>query len=173
MLANLRCVFAFMSLIKLCCTHPILDLHVHLHLYLHLPRYLVGVDVKGGGGERRGGCLPRSECCISWIVALPWMSTSPPLGHRVMQAPSQVSTPSPTFTILIVGIPKKKPVSTPTLITIFQASTTALSHFLLFLSLCPCRVCIIYAICSFNFYWVTLTSAPLVKPRYSKKHPSF
>ena len=90
-----------------------------------------------------------------------------------MQAPSQVSTPSPTFTILIVGIPKKKPVSTPTLITIFQASTTALSHFLLFLSLCPCRVCIIYAICSFNFYWVTLTSAPLVKPRYSKKHPSF
>ena len=52
MLAKLRCVFAFMSLIKLCCTHPILDLHVHLHLYLHLPRYLVGVDVKGGGGGK-------------------------------------------------------------------------------------------------------------------------
>ena len=55
MLAKPRCVFAFMSLIKLCCTHPILDLHVHLHLYLHLPRYLVGVDVKGGGGKEEEG----------------------------------------------------------------------------------------------------------------------
>ena len=65
MLAKLRCVFAFMSLIKLCCTHPILDLHVHLHLYLHLLRLGRGRGEGGGGGERRGGCLPRSECCIS------------------------------------------------------------------------------------------------------------
>ena len=61
MLAKLRCVFAFMSLIKLCCTHPILDLHVHLHL-LRLGR---GRGEGGEGGEGRGGCLPRSECCIS------------------------------------------------------------------------------------------------------------
>ena len=57
MLAKLRCVFAFMSLIKLCCTHPILDLHVHLHL--HLPRLGRGRGEGGeGGGEGRGGCLP-------------------------------------------------------------------------------------------------------------------
>lgn len=47
MLAKLRCVFAFMSLIKLCCTHPILDLHVHLHL----PRLGRG---RGEGGEGGG-----------------------------------------------------------------------------------------------------------------------
>lgn len=51
MLAKLRCVFAFMSLIKSCCTHPILDLHVHLHL--HLPRLGRGRGEGGEGGERK------------------------------------------------------------------------------------------------------------------------
>ena len=51
MLAKLRCVFAFMSLIKLCCTHPILDLHVHLHL--HLPRLGRGRGEGGEGGGKR------------------------------------------------------------------------------------------------------------------------
>ena len=49
MLAKLRCVFAFMSLIKLCCTHPILDLHVHLHL----PRLGRGRGEGGEGGGRK------------------------------------------------------------------------------------------------------------------------
>lgn len=51
MLAKLRCVFAFMSLIKSCCTHPILDLHVHLHL--HLPRLGRGRGEGGEGGGRK------------------------------------------------------------------------------------------------------------------------
>lgn len=51
MLAKLRCVFAFMSLIKLCCTHPILDLHVHLHLQ-RLGRGR-GEGGEGGGGRKR------------------------------------------------------------------------------------------------------------------------
>lgn len=64
MLAKLRCVFAFMSLIKLCCTHPILDLHVHLHL--HLPRLGRGRgEGGGGGGGKKEEGPPRSECCIS------------------------------------------------------------------------------------------------------------
>ena len=55
MLAKLRCVFAFMSLIKLCCTHPILDLHVHLHL-LRLGRGR-GEGGEGGGKEEEGVSL--------------------------------------------------------------------------------------------------------------------
>ena len=57
MLAKLRCVFAFMSLIKLCCTHPILELHVHLHLYLHLLRLGRGRGEGGGGKEEEGVSL--------------------------------------------------------------------------------------------------------------------
>lgn len=55
MLAKLRCVFTFMSLIKLCCTHPILDLHVHLHL-LRLGRGR-GEGGEGGGKEEEGVSL--------------------------------------------------------------------------------------------------------------------
>lgn len=61
MLAKLRCVFAFMSLIKLCCTHPILDLHVHLHLQ----RLGRGRGEGGEGGGKKEEGPPRSECCIS------------------------------------------------------------------------------------------------------------
>lgn len=55
MLAKLRCVFAFMSLIKLCCTHPILDLHVHLHL----PRLGRGRGEGGEGGGKEEEGVPQ------------------------------------------------------------------------------------------------------------------